>query len=223
MKKFLFLLVSGMLFGTSVANAQYKPTEGSWSAELNYSLGDGVFKLHEYGARGRYFLNDNLAVRFTLGVVTDRNIETTYLKDSDNKDYEKNDNTFTNSFAIMPGIEYHFNKFERVSPYVGAEIGFEAGNAGKRSDNTLNNDYSLSKRPVFGFKLNLVTGVDVYICKGFYMGAELGLGYGYTNTGRGVSEIKNGNDVTTTDGSTSTSTHSFGFKANPSLRIGWNF
>lgn len=123
----------------------------------------------------------------------------------------------------MPGLEYHFDKFERVSPFIGGELGFIAGNSGSKTDNTLNDDYSVEKTPFFGFGINFITGCDIYVCKGLYLGAELGLGYEYNTTGRKNTEISNGDTVVNEDGNSASSSHDFGFNVNPSIRIGWNF
>lgn len=226
MKKLSFWLASGMLLMASAVNAQYKAESNTWSVEMNYSPGgvdNGKFSLQEYGARVRYHISDNLALRFNIGLGTQSDITTTYVKDSDDKEQEKNTRKFSNEFSLMPGVEYHFEKFERVSPFIGGELGFIAGNSGTKNDNTMNDNYNTVKTPYFGFGINFITGFDVYVCKGLYLGAELGLGYRYNSTGRTNSEVSDGNSVEKEDGSSASSKHNFGFNVNPSLRIGWNF
>lgn len=226
MKKFFFLLASGMLLGSSVAQAQYKAEANTWSVEMNYSPGgadNGRFDLQKYGARVRYHMSNNLALRFNVGIGTSSDISTTYFKDSNDKEYESDAKVFVNKFSFMPGLEYHFDKFERVSPFIGGELGFIAGNTGNKTDNTRNDNYTVEKTPFFGFGINFVTGFDVYVCKGLYLGAELGLGYEYNSTGRKNTEVSNGNTVENEDGNSALSSHDFGFNVNPSIRIGWNF
>ena len=90
MKKFFFLLASGMLLGASVAQAQYKAEANTWSVEMNYSPGgadNGRFDLQKYGARVRYHMSNNLALRFNVGIGTSSDISTTYFKDSNDKEY----------------------------------------------------------------------------------------------------------------------------------------
>ena len=225
MKKFLFLLAGGMLLGTSMVQAQYKPEAKTWSVEMNYSPGgadNGRFDLQKYGARVRYHMSDNLAVRINLGVGTSRDVNTTYFKPLD-EEYKKNVKNFVNKFSFMPGLEYHFDKFERVSPFIGGELGFIAGNSGSKTDDTVSDDYSVEKTPFFGFGINFITGFDVYVCKGLYLGAELGLGYEYNTTRRKKTEISDGGIVSNEEGNTASSSHDFGFNVNPSIRIGWNF
>lgn len=221
-KGFLFVLV--LLLGFSSANAQYKPEVGMWSTELNYSPGgalNGQFAIPEYGAKVRYHMSDDFVLRLRLGLGFDRDVNTSYVKDLDDDEWKNINTTFKNTFSLMPGIEYHFDKFERVSPYIGGELGFIAGSTGKRFDNSKNDDYTKEKTPTFGFGIYCMTGFDVYLCKGLYLGAELGLGYQYGSTGRMTCE--DSDDDSVEDGTSSSASHYFGFKVNPALRIGWNF
>lgn len=123
----------------------------------------------------------------------------------------------------MPGFEYHFNKFERIFPYVGAEIGILTQNTKTTTTNDQNDDKTTVKQPGLGFGVNVVTGVDVYLCKGLYMGFELGLGYDSMNSKRGSYKVESGNETNETDDDTSTLGSFFGFHAQPQLRIGWHF
>ena len=123
----------------------------------------------------------------------------------------------------MPGFEYHFTKYERISPYVGGEIVLLTSTAKTKTDNTENDDKTETKRPGLGFGVNVFTGVDVYLCKGLYLGFELGLGYDSMNYKRGTTTTVSGSTTTETDGTTSNLQSRFGFHATPSLRVGWNF
>ncbi|MFR7852054.1 MAG: hypothetical protein ACLU36_11365, partial [Barnesiella intestinihominis] len=92
-----------------------------------------------------------------------------------------------------------------------------------KTDNTENDDKTETKRPGLGFGVNVFTGVDVYLCKGLYLGFELGLGYDSMNYKRGTTTTVSGSTTTETDGTTSNLQSRFGFHATPSLRVGWNF
>lgn len=238
MKKFLLIAAIAVL-GAANANAQYKPEKMTVTAELNYTptsliytpaatganliVSEGL-SLPEYGAKFRLFLNENMAIRLKLGFNTNSTNNILYYNDSDNKEQEEYDKSNVTTFSLMPGFEYHFSKFERVSPYVGAEIGFLTG-ATKTSDgeNTQNDDYIKTTAPFSGFALNAFTGFDVYVCKGLYLGAELGLGYSYVSTGRSKIKSAAGSTITEDKGTSASKENSFGFYANPSLRIGWCF
>lgn len=209
------------------AQNKYKPEGLSFSTELNYTFGggttDGALSLPEYGAKFRLFVNDAWAVRLNLGLSNVSDKTTNYETDADDKEYETYNTTSSTSFSLMPGFEYHFNKFERISPYVGAEIGFRLGNDKEKDEDDENEDYTTRKTPWVGFGINAVTGVDVYLCKGLYMGFELGLGYDTKNTKRENLKEEVGNETNESEGPDSKRHSEFGFHVQPQLRIGWHF
>jgi hypothetical protein len=145
MKKVLIfiLILSGF---TSLAQDQFKPVKGNFTTELQLSLFNLNAKIDYYdetidyssgpfsmpGFRFRYFFNEKLALRTTLGLNFDHD---KYSHDYDDVDeyYHSKVETSGNytaknrytTFSISPGIEYHFGNFERMSLYVGGEIYFE--------------------------------------------------------------------------------------------------
>lgn len=227
MKKFILAAAVLAAFSTSgVAENNYKPEAMSVATEINYSF-DGAntnegFQLPEYGAKVRLFLNDNWVVRLNLGLGVDTQKGTTYYEDA-NTEYERYNKTTTTTFSIMPGFEYHFNKFDRISPYVGAELGIRTLSTKSVTEDEHAESRTEDKTPGLGFAVNAVSGVDVYLCKGLYVGAELGLGYEMMNVKRGTSTVEQGNNKVETDGSNSTKAGEFGFHVTPTLRIGWFF
>ncbi|WP_283388928.1 hypothetical protein [Barnesiella viscericola] len=72
-------------------------------------------------------------------------------------------------------------------------------------------------------RINVFTGVDVYLCKGLYLGFELGLGYESMNTQRGTTTIVSGSNTNENKGNQATLESAFRFHATPSLRVGWCF
>lgn len=227
MKKF-FLVAAMAAFVLTSVNAQnkYKPEAMTISTELSYSPGgatDGGFSLPEYGAKVRLHLNENMAVRLNLGLNTSSSKTTTFVPDG-NEETEEYSRTSLTTFSFMPGFEYHFAKYERISPYVGGEIGLLTSTAKTKSDKSETEDRTTeSKTPGIGFGVNVFSGVDVYLCKGLYLGFELGLGYESLNTQRGSTTTVTGNTTNETKGTQSTLVSSFGFHATPSLRVGWCF
>ena len=169
------------------------------------------------------FLDDNWVVRLNLGLGVNSNKDITYDTNADDEEIEITSTETTTTFSIMPGFEYHFNNFDRISPYVGAELGFRTGSTKTVDENEDADTRSEVKNPLFGFTINAVSGVDVYLCKGLYVGAELGLGYNLTNNKRSSSVFESGKDKTETDGNSSKKVSSFGFHVTPTLRIGWFF
>ena len=238
MKKIILAVALMAAVSTSaVAENNYKPEAGSFATELNYQFGgkdNGAFELPDqdnYGIKLRYFLSDEMVVRLNLGLGTSSNKTTTYNSlyedpadpskvTGETEDYNTTKST---TFSIMPGFEYHFNKFDRISPYVGAELGIRI--ASTKTINEIEKPESRieTKAPGFGFRINAITGVDVSIVKGLYMGVELGLGYDMMNYKRGTTTTETATETTEKDGTSSRRESSFEFSATPSLRIGWVF
>lgn len=230
MKKFIFIMAA-VLAGAISASAQdsFKPEAGDFSLELNYTPGilsgnnsSAGFKLPEYGLKGRLFVGDRFAVKLNLGFSTNSTNDKTYITNPDNSVTTTEDISGRTSFSIMPGIEYHFGNYKRVSPYVGAAVGINVGN--RVSRDVTGNVSSKAVSPTFGFAVQAAAGVDVYICKGLYAGLEMGLGYGLDKTGRGkTSSVDNTGATTESQGNSDSITSSFGFFATPSIRVGWFF
>jgi len=298
MKKVLvfILIMSGLAV---LAQAQYKPESGSVTTELQLSLfsfnakidyddetinySSGPFTMQ--GLRFRYFFNEKLALRATIGLNFDHDKVVKNLDDSTFNYYyyydtksittgERTSKTRSTTFSIAPGLEYHFGKWERMSLYVGGELFFgvttskstidenktslnyrnfdsypsenyvytekvdyesstEAKNC-KRGYGYGNNDYIQNAPMAFG--INALLGMDFYIYKGLYMGAEFGLGYAYQTYLKG-SYKENSITVTTPDIGTpdikdnskevkvedKISAGNFSVRYNPMIRVGWKF
>ena len=223
--------MAAVLAGAISASAQdsFKPEAGDFSLELNYTPGilsgnnsSAGFKLPEYGVKGRLFVGDRFAVKLNLNFSTNSTNDKTYITNPDNSVTTTEDISGRTSFSIMPGIEYHFGNYKRVSPYVGAAVGINVGN--RVSRDVTGNESRKTVSPTFGFAVQAAAGVDVYICKGLYAGLEMGLGYGLDKTGRGkTSSVDNTGATTESQGASDSITSSFGFFATPSIRVGWFF
>ena len=226
MKKFIFIAAATLIAGSIAANAQdkrYKPEAKDFSLELNWTPGTTAssFSIPEYGVKGRYFLSDKFAVKLNLGFTTDSDNKKTYVTNPDNSVTTTENKSSSTIFRMMPGVEYHFGKFSRISPYVGAGIGFKAGSSTEIKPNT--DGTTTTTSPIFGFGLQISTGVDIYLCQGLYTGIDLGLGYEFYKQGRGkVTTVASGT-TTEADGTEENISNSFGFYATPQLRIGWFF
>ena len=290
MKKLFFisaLAFAGMAVG--VAQTQYKFEKGDISTELQFSLlnlniinywgGAGIENTGHFmmpGLRVRYAITDKWVVRTTLGLDFGHNSDKRDLSDDNNPNSIKSGSTtsknnYTN-FSILPGIEYHFGKWERMSIYVGGELLFGI-NATKSTydynstifnynyDGTLytkveekfdltakNCDYYVSSwgdvllnspNGHMAFGINAFTGIDFYVYKGLYLGAELGLGYDFRTSLKGKIEGTYKGTITYQNGSVfelnpqknkidleykdKTSSGNFAFKCNPMIRLGWKF
>jgi len=215
MRKLSVLFVSLCVSIASFA----QPQAGNVAVEINFDPFGAlspVFSAEE--VRVRYFLSDNMAVRGTLHF--SMNSEKDGLYDNDNSLF-RTDKERTMMFGIAPGFEFHAVKFERGSVYFGAELGLLFGNATYSGtwENNLGTDWS-SRGNVFGYGLNLFTGVDFYLTRNLYIGAEVGFGF------MSLRETPNASMTTgsvTIDNSTNTTNTSIGFNAVPVFRLGWTF
>lgn len=225
MKKFMLILVVAALFAGNTS-AQYKPTSGSVSTEVQFNPFDNdgnTFSLD--GVKVRYFINEKNALRVKLGLKM--HSETT--KENDSKD-----DFLTNkygTFNLDLGYEYHFGLSKRVDLYAGASLGiakyFASGKweidgiKGSSSNTTylLDSGGNNEMRGAFGFGVSIFTGIDFYVYKGLYVGTELGLN---------ITTIKNNQTEIDFDGRTTKNKDSYritsyGFDIQPTLRLGWTF
>jgi|GEM_PF-2532498 len=208
MKKYVLMaiLAAGMF---NVASAQ------KFGVEINLQnpFGNQDF-FSNNGLSVRYFLNDKMVIRGTLNLGSNSNATKHY--NGDNLDY-----TTTNgflSFGLLPGFEYHFAQYEKISVFAGARIGANLRNefnSTKHEDGTNDSNY---KKTGFGFQAGVFTGVDFNLTPNLYLGAEIDLDYNLTLSGRGTT-----NGSTPSKDQTSTTTSNLGIRVIPSLRLGWKF
>jgi len=293
MKKVLvfILIMSGLAI---LAQAQYKPEKGNFTTELQFSLFNFNAKVDYYeetadittgpftmpGLRFRYFFNEKLALRATIGLNFDHDKVVKNLDDSTEYWTEKrittgeriNKNRST-TFSIAPGLEYHFGKWERMSLYVGGELFFgittskstidenknelcykrdyyedeyyyeklvstqtstETKNCKGYGYDGYNNKYIQSSPMAFG--LNALCGMDFYIYKGLYMGAEFWIGYTYqtylngsykenstTITTPSIGEPIIKDDFKEVKVENKITSGNFDINCNPMIRLGWRF
>lgn len=244
MKK-LSLLLGGMILSTAVM-AQ-KPTDGapmslegtvsglaafgfgnSSPANLNPVSGPGVPSIVAPGLRFRYFVNENIAVRLSLGFSSSKTTENFYETEIDNSGNSGTYVTRMGTTTVGIGAEYHFAGTEKLSPYAGLDINFGMGKYTTEGDQTDGNtwmatDYSeASEQKTAGFGVGIIAGTDYYFVENFYLGVELGLGFNsYT--------FKEGSASTTVGGVTVEATGNeakqSGFSNNVMgmFRLGWRF
>jgi outer membrane protein W len=193
MKKLLILVSAVALSGTMFAQKAGSDNPFSLEGAMNVSK-EGV-SWAAPNLRMRYFIQDNLALRLTLG--RDAESVTTTVPESTTTVIDPvTGNTTTTTIpasevttknSIMNfglAAEYHLAGTDRMSPY------FSAGfNTGKDS----RNDFST-------FGLNLGAGIDYYVAENIYLGLELGFNY-----------------------NSSDATKSSGFAGGSAVRMGWRF
>ena len=238
MKKIIFSLAAVVLSGTMfVANAQetksLKPVAGDFATELRFTPFDATaFSLNGINVRGRYFLSDNMAVRLDLGFAYSGSKTVNPSATAGSPD-EISKTSVTN-FNIFPGLELHFANWNRVSLYGGAALGINMRGASASIENVGNTNGDEAKikgatsaaganRNSFGFGINVFTGIDVYVYRNLYVGAEMGLSFATSKLGKYETTMSSGSTSTTVKFESTTSTTNVNFYAIPSFRLGWKF
>jgi hypothetical protein len=176
-----------------------KPAGGTATAEVGLQGAINNIAISPIGgARLRYFLGDNLAVR--LGLNLQNGSQT-------NKDYENPDGTGGVGeekhsyfyFGFRPGVEYHFAGGEKLSTFAGAQLildfasakttrtNYLAGNYVANYSQTVEGQSALGRRGTT-FGIGFYSGFDWYFIEKVYLGIEWGLNFASTSEG----------DVTTT-------------------------
>lgn len=242
MKKMILMGVAllGMAFG---ASAQQKdcckvndncclPKAGDVSLEVQFNPFSNNFQTFKIDQlQGRYFLGDKDAVRFGLGfgVHTDKE---TPAPDSQSDEWTKNRK---GNFSINLGYERHFFNFKRVDLYAGAGLGFGL----QSTCQTVSDSYQVNGATQYyevrkynqdswtRFNVNAFTGIDFYVYKGLYLGAELALEVGFKHFPGQYTKgaLVNGtyDKNWKSDKTNKSTTFDLGLLARPSLRLGWTF
>ncbi len=190
MKKVLLTAVAVFAFG--FANAQestsYKPTKGTVTTEvqlvgglLNTDFDNSNFG----GAKFRYFLKDDLAVR--AGLLLNNS------KEVDNVNQTNTTTDIDNNFKFNAGIEKHFAGTERLSTYAGLDLSVGFGKESFEETDTNFSEVTEQKFSSFGF--NIFSGADYYIAKKVFLGVEAGLQFS-------TNKAKDQTTTTTTGGTT---------------------
>ena len=173
------------------------------------------------------------------------------------KDYKNKVNN--TNFGINLGYEYHFAKFGRADLYAGAQVAFAFNNwkqtinepesykldaaTGKSNWTVLTDELKGAadtdgddipdEFSAFGFGAGVFTGIDFYITKNLYVGAELGINFktakakNYDSTVQWL-EHNLTNDTYNVKSQTTTVENNvrettLKFEAVPALRLGWTF
>ena len=238
----LFLFAGSLVMAQHDTISRLRPSKNNVSVEVNFIPFSSDAPISIDGFRGRFFLNDKLAIRVGCNIATKktyRELPTIYGSNTYLNSYDERYTTL----GVTSGVEYHFLKSRRFSPYAGIVIGYE----NKTSRGVYNNatmvgsgstySYAMVKTEVANawevssgsggyaergyssFSGNLVLGADFYIIKHLYFGLELGIGY---------TSLVNKEIVVNVDGSLSTkvpkATESdFGINVNNAIRLGFWF
>ena len=206
------------------ANAQYESKAGDIALEVGFnpfSTSFNTTRLNGGSINARYFISDKNAVRLNLGFAYDGTSD----KQGDN-DVSKH----SGSFSLDLGIENHFASFGRLDLYAGGQLGFSSSFGGAKvgnkelSSGTIADDgWYIAENNVnpcsTTFSLNGFTGINFFVYKNLYVGAEFGVSLS-TRSYKDF-EIKEGD--TTIKRESNRSKTSFGLYAEPALHLGWVF
>jgi hypothetical protein len=214
MKKLFLPMVALFCSATAMAQDGFKPVAGNVTLEANVNLLGGTVNLNNSlnQVKVRYFLADDMAIRFGLGLGmnTDKNVM--------NGDSSWTEDKMT-SWSISPGIEKHFAGTDRLSPYAGLDITIGGTNyEGESNDITVTGSGSSTTtttttgtyegmtssgtRANSTLGINLLAGCDFYFAKRIYLGYEIGLGFWSTKD----KEFSSSSTTTVVSGSTTTTT-----------------
>lgn len=231
MKK-MFLAAALLAATATTAVAQdnsYAPTSGNFSLEVQFDFDEFILDQ----IKGRYFMSDNDALRFGIGFGIDNSKKT---PDPDNQS-DVWDKGSKSNFSINLGYERHFFNNKRVDLYAGAGLGFALQSA-KSTSQTRQREVGLIETQQYNvyngyrsyteFNIAAFTGIDFYVYKGLFVGAELGIKfytrtYPGTYTKGGYDNWGNWNDNKKSDASDKISATSLNTYVEPALRLGWTF
>jgi len=174
-----------MVFNALAQDADRK----NFSAELNFNFNSGVtinldqqYPNHPSaltGVKFRYKLNEHLFLRFAMSWNYSYTI-TELANTFDTAIITGSKTVKSISLSTLPGIEWHFPVSHKISPYVGAELGFGWANTrttyvNSSNGTSFNKNYDLDET-VKGssFDADLLLGADYFPVPNCYIGCEIG-------------------------------------------------
>lgn len=230
-------LIKAIAFASIVAiaaNAQaqneYAPEQGDFSIELQFNPFSNNYTTFQIDQlRGRWFMTDKDALRFGIGfgVNTDKEIAD---PDNNSDNWKKNR---TGKFSIAVGYERNIYSYKRVNLYAGASVGFSMQSTCSSTQKVENSETYTTKtynKDSFNeFTVNAFTGIDFFVYKGLFLGAELGINVGVKNmpatySKGGVNpETQKWSDNYEYNKGSKSNAFVLGLRAEPALRLGWQF
>lgn len=218
----------------------FAPEAGNFSVEVQFnpfSNDFGTFKIDQL--KGRYFFSDKDAIRFGIGFGFD-NVKTTPDPDNNEDTWSKGK---VGTFSINLGYERHFFNYKRVDLYAGAGLGYalqsvSATSQWVGSDDLLHetqicnamttSDPAFENRSYNEFNIKAFTGIDFYVYKGLFVGAELGIKFGFQSypgyyTKGGYDNNGKWSDSLESDKKNKVNGLQLATYVEPALRLGWTF
>ncbi len=228
----LLLLSVSLIAQTGADESSNSPMPGdgespfSLEVSLGQSFGGGSSLITAPGIKFRYFLNQNMAIRVGLNYAS-ASYEENFAENGDGSGALGTVTMKMSSFDFKAGIEYHFASTKRLSPYVALDIALGSGSMKDDGDNSDGSGYFLNytyseeyKTSSFGTSLN--AGMDFYIVKNLFVGAEFGFGMVWNTEKEGTYSWS----IDGSSGSGTTPEHknsAMGIGSFGGIRLGWRF
>ena len=196
MKKSLVLLALAAFCFTN-ADAQ-KQIGGDKTIEAEFTP-FGSTPISNYGIRGRLFTSETMAIRAQVNIATSKSRDVIglantqpFLAPEDDRLNPELYSTVRSSYVgIMPGIEFHTDGTDNLSPYIGGVLDIGFGSDSQEDErwgpNDIDNVADYEKwvqwsetwsRSWSRFGIGAVLGFDYYFVDNLYMGAEIMVGFG---------------------------------------------
>ena len=204
------LILSALVAVAAIsANAQAQKGNLQTSIDFKPFASNGLVFEGNTGVKVAYFLTDKDAVRVGLNFGTDK-------KENENK---------TTDWSISLGYENHFKSYKNIDLYAGAEISYGSTSM-KKTETSGDHTIEVKARGGYSeFGIQAFTGINLYVYKQLYLGAEIQLGYSNKSNSKFESASydysKEAWSVEEVD--PKTSTNNFKIEAYPCLRLGWTF
>ena len=160
------------------ANGLFANPTALYKGNVASGVSSNKFDLSTVGVlKGRYFFQDDLALRLSLGL-SSPSVNSTL--EETNHSLENKYRATTLSFGL--GVEKHFAGTDRLSPYVGAELHVGSYTTNSESNDTqtvgtivTKTNLQIKSAPGFTFGGGLFMGADYYIAPKVFLGLEAGL------------------------------------------------
>ena len=207
------------------ANGLFSNPTALYKGNVASGVSSDKFDLSTVGVlKGRYFFQDDLALRLSLGL-SSPSVKSTL--EETNHSLENKYRATTLYFGL--GVEKHFAGTDRLSPYVGAElhVGSYTTNAESNDTRTVGTivtktNQQIKAAPGFTFGGGLFMGADYYIAPKVFLGLEAGLNIDAYSLGKttNITTINvTGQPTQTTDNSGKTKYS--GSSLNTDLQVGF--
>ncbi|MCD6201307.1 MAG: hypothetical protein J7K46_05810 [Bacteroidales bacterium] len=135
------------------------------------------------GIKYRYFLSENMALRAVVRIGFSNTTQITQQADSENDLLELKNINRSYSVLLKPGIEKHFLRYNRLSPYIGAQLLIGYNTNQRIEEHQDNHEIYLTKWENspghFNLGTDMFAGFDYYFIKKLYFGLEIGYGVYY--------------------------------------------